>query len=110
MGFPVRHTFYIDFEKLNKVQHTWIDMYLTEPRVTTAQLEVELPVLRREYSVYIRHEKVVAETVHDPRGSTFRTIMRRVREVCESGHWRATRHGFRSPGLAQVAVRLFTGT
>lgn len=107
-GSPTYHQFCIDeVEKLIGKQYSWLDMYLTEPCITTARLTMDLP-MRGGIAAFLSYN-IANELVHDQRGLSFRTIMRRVKEVCESGHWRATGSSFRRPGLARVTVHLFSG-
>jgi hypothetical protein len=109
-GSPTYHQFYFsEFEELIGSEHsTWLNMYLTEPPVTTARLQiVNLPVRGLKYD-YGDTQHISNELLHDARGLTFRTIMGRVNEVYKSGHWRTTRQGIRM--LAKFQVQLFAGT
>jgi hypothetical protein len=81
-------------------------MFLTEPPVTTAQLDVSVPVRTGSRNTY----HVAHEVLHDPRGLIFRTIMERTEEIFQSDIWRTTRrYRFCEPGLATVGVLLFAG-
>ena len=103
-GSPLTNSFDIHmFGELNKVQHTWLDMYLTEPPVTTAQLDVSLPVRTHSDNRY----HVAHELLHEPRGLTFRTTMDRVEQIFQSDDWRNTpRYRFCKPDLARITVKL----
>lgn len=107
VGFPVKNTFNIShLQDVDKAQHTWFDMYLTEPPVTSAQLDVTVPVRTGSDNSY----RVAYEVLHDLRGLTFRTILDRVEEMFQSDLWRAPRrYRVCKPGLASVKVELFAG-
>jgi hypothetical protein len=106
-GFPVKNSFNIlRLQHANKAQHTWLDMFLTESLVTTAHLDVSVPV--RTGSRNTTH--VAHGVLQDPRGLTSRTIMERTEEIFQSDIWRTTyRYRFCEPGLATVGVSLFAG-
>lgn len=106
-GLPVKNSYNIlHLQEANKAQHTWFDMYLTEPPVTSAQLDVTVPVRTDSDNSY----RIAYEVLHDPRGLTFRTILDRVEEMFQSDLWRTTRrYRFCKPGLASVKVELFAG-
>lgn len=106
-GFPVKNSFNIhELQCVNKAQHSWLDMFLTEPPVTTAQLNISVPVRTDSDNSY----HVVNESLHDPCGLTFRTIMDRAEQIFQSDEWRTTRrYRFCKPGLARVRVELFAG-
>ena len=111
-GSPTHHGCYInEVERFLGREHTWLDMFLTEPPVTTARLTLDLPARRFERgdSLYFNHN-IANELVHDARGLTFRTIMRRANEVFQFGHWRTPRLIFGRPLKAFVVVHLFAGT
>ena len=107
-GAPTYHHFTIDQVEQVNAAHTWLDMYLTEPRVTTAQLIISLPP-RGKMPFF--HE-IARSTVYAAHGLTFRSVMSEVNQVFQSGHWRSGPYGrsLRRPGLARVAVALFAGT
>ena len=105
-GSHICHRFVMDgIERFTTVQHTWLDMYLTEPRVTTALLTIDLP-MENSSNIYTIHN----EPVHEARGLTFRAIMRVAEQVCESSGWRESNYSVCRPGLAVVMVHIFAGS
>lgn len=57
-------------QDLDGVHPTWLDMYLTEPRITVVCLEVTLPILRLGKPAVVE----VTVSVRELRGLTFRSI------------------------------------
>jgi hypothetical protein len=118
---PVHHSFDIDdFEKLSKVQRSWLDMYLTEPPVTTAQLNIDTNTRdesdesdaseesdESDYDPDPESQEIASELVHNPCGLTFRAIMDKVNQI--SADWPAYRLVYLRPGLSVVTVELFAG-
>lgn len=112
-GSPTYYQFCIGgIDQLLGREPTWLDMYLTEPPVTSVRLYMQLPMFRPERGgCFTRSIKSIAnELVHDARGLTFRTVMRRVKEICESRHWLPTGYSSYKLESAKVTVHLFAGT
>ena len=76
-------------------------MYLTEPPVTSVRLVIDLPRRGPEHG-----GNMATELLHDSRGLTFRTIMKKLNEVYEPGHWRKSRSHFYN----EATIKLFAGT
>ena len=101
-GSPTYHQFcIIEFELLLGKEHSWLDMYLTEPPVTSVRLVIDLPRRGPEHG-----GNMATELLHDSRGLTFRTIMKKLNEVYEPGHWRKSRSHFYN----EATIKLFAGT
>ena len=106
-GFPVGHGFTInDFEKLSEAHHSWLDMYLIEPRVTTVRSTIASE-FSDEYDEDVEREDAASKLVHDPCGLTFRTITERVDQICSDSP--EARHVYLRPRLGVIRVNLFAG-
>jgi hypothetical protein len=61
-------------QTLDTVQHTWLDMYLTEPAITVVQLRVAKPIPRVR-TIEPSHAHVSQVSIRDPGGLTFGRVV-----------------------------------
>lgn len=106
-GLPTWHNITIRNIKptLSVVQPSWIDMYLTEPPVTTARLSVSLPDPEQRGRSY----DYTTASVRDLGGLTFRAVLDVMDKVCQSSACRLAPYYLSDRSRAWCRVEFFCG-
>lgn len=103
---PTWHKFSIGNVKrtLGALQSTLLDMYLTEPPITTARLAILTPFDDKELLYY----KFSSVSVREPSGLTPR-VLDVLDKVCQSGVCKLPPYSLQNVSRARVLVEFFSG-
>ena len=92
-------------QRLDRIQPSWLDMYLTSPPITVLWLLVQMPVSRFGE----RHEVEVKVSLRQSAGVTFRHVLGVRDKICRSHFYCTTGEALEDPSEASVMVGFFVG-